>query len=542
MKLTFTIIVLLLLAVHAISQISGEQLEGTVSYKNTQNVYVKFNNTSQIVSGDTLFVLREGNLIPALIVQHTSSLSVVGTPIADIQLKVADKIIFRAKAIEEIQPKTVETQQDKLPAPAEVPAVPEPESESGHEVITEVPAWHESIRGRLSASFYSNVLNTTVNDVQRMRYTFSMQAGHLGDSRFSAETYVSFRHQLDDWNAEKVEMSKALRVYSLALKYDAGTRTSFTIGRKVNTHISNVGAIDGLQAEHTSGKLTYGGFAGTRPDHVNYGFNRDLLQFGAFVALRRESKHGLMQTSLAMVEQRNASMTDRRFTYFQHSSTFIKNISVFGSFEVDLYERPDSVARNAFNLTSMYFSLQYRPSRKWTFFGSYDARKNVIYYETYRNFIDELIEQETRQGLRFRINYRPMKYVTIGSSVGYRFQKDQGSNSMNMNHYITHSRVPWIKASVTASAILLENDYLHGFIYGARMSRDVIKQKVFGELEYRKVHYAYGDSGFELQQHIFGLNLSWRIRKKLSLAMDYEGIFEKEKSNNRVHVNIAQRF
>jgi hypothetical protein len=166
----------------------------------------------------------------------------------------------------------------------------------------------------------------------------------------------------------------------------------------------------------------------------------------------------------------------------------------------------------------------------------------VIYYETYKNFIDDLIEQETRQGLRFRINYRPVKYVTLGSSVGYRFQKDHGNNSMNMHHYLTHSRLPWIKASVTASAIMLENDYIKGLIYGVRMSRDLIKQKVFGELEYRRVDYQYGNSELALKQNIAGINLSWRVRKNLSLSVDYEGIFEKQKSNNRVHVNISQRF
>lgn len=537
MKFAFTIIALLILVARVASQTSGEMIEGTVSYRNAQSVYIKFNNTTAISKGDTLFVFREGKLMPALIVSNKSSVSVVGIPIFEVALTVADKVIFISKLKEAEKPKTIEAPQEPLPR-VEDPIVPIPEEEG----IPEKQLLQENIRGRLSASFYSNVLNSGTNDIQRLRYTFSMQAGHLHNSRFSAETYVSFRHQLDDWKATENDLSKALRVYSLAVKYDLSDRTIIALGRKVNTHISNVGAIDGLQAEHAIGKLTFGGFAGMRPDHQDYGLNTDLLQFGAFAAHRTESKHGLMQNSLAIVEQRNASMTDRRFTYFQHSSTLVKNISIFSSFEVDLYERPDSVAKSAFNLTSMYFSLQFRPSRKLTLFGSYDARKNVIYYETYRNFIDELIEQETRQGLRFRINYRPMKHVTIGSSVGYRFQKDQGSNSMNMNHYITHNRVPWINASVTASATILENDYLHGIVYGVRMSRDLIKQKVFGELEYRRVDYSYGEHGLDLKQHIAGVTLSWRVLKKLSLSVDYEGIFQKETSNNRVHVNVVQRF
>ncbi len=540
MKRYFIILAFLFAGSLAISQ-SVDTLTGVVSYRNAQNVYVKFNNTSGISVGDTLFVLRDDILSPALVVGHTSSLSVVGAPIGEIQLNVKDEVVFRSgsdkvpfvasdKPAEERQP----------PVVPEVPPVPVPEVEkiSSPDDLS----FHENIRGRLSASLYSNILNSTTSNLQRMRYTFSVQAKNINDSRFSAETYISYRHQLEDWRMETTPLSKALRVYSLALTYQAGDNTVLALGRKVNSHITNIGALDGLQAEHTSGGLTYGGFGGSRPDHTDYGLNPDLMQVGAFVALRTDAAHGTMQNSLALVEQRNRSMTDRRFAYLQHSSSLIKNIYVFSSFEVDLYERPDSVSRSTFKLTSTYVSLQYRPSRKWTLFGSYDARKNVIYYETYRNFIDNLLEQETRQGLRFRVSYRPVKYVTLGSSIGYRFQKDQGSNSMNTYHYITHSRVPWINASVTASAVQLKNDYLHGIVYGVRMSRDVFKQKVYGQLEFRRVDYIYGDSERSLKQNIVGADLSWRLQKTLSLSVNYEGVFEQQQSNNRIHVNIMKRF
>jgi hypothetical protein len=265
------------------------------------------------------------------------------------------------------------------------------------------------------------------------------------------------------------------------------------------------------------------------------------MQYGGFASFRTKTQSGLVQSSIALVEQRNNHVTDRRFAYLQHSSALTKTLSVFDSAEFDLYSMVDSVAENNIRFTSTYLSLQYRPSRKLTLYGSYDARNNVIYYETYKNFIDNLIEQETRQGLRFRATYRVVKYVTLGSSIGYRFQKEQGSNSMNMHYYVSHSRVPLIKASIMASAILLSNDYLHGAVYGVRISRDIIKQKVFGELEYRMVDYQYDRTETTLHQDIVGASISWRIRKKLSLSVDYEGVFG-EQPNNRIHLNLVQRF
>ena len=325
------------------------------------------------------------------------------------------------------------------------------------------------------------------------------------------------------------------------MRYDFDGGTSILLGRGVNRNVTNIGAIDGLQAEHTAGKFVFGGFAGSRPDYVDYGLNTQLMQYGGVVGFRTESTHGTTQSSLAIVEQRNNHTTDRRFAYVQHSGMLSKSISVFASAEFDLYMRVDSVPKDAIHLTSTYLSLQYRPSRKLTLYGSYDARKNVIYYETYQNFIDNLLEQEMRQGLRFRATYRAIKYVTLGSTIGYRFQKAQGSTSMNMQYYLTHSRIPWLKASGTASVIYLKNDYLKGAVYGIRLYRDIIKKKIFGELEYRMVDYRYGLSETTLHQDIFGANISWRIRKKLSLGLDYEGVFS-DRSSSRIHVNLVQRF
>jgi hypothetical protein len=513
---------------------TGERIEGTVSYKSSQNIYVKFNTTTGIESGDTLFVLSGETLVPALEVKHTSSTSVMGTLIGDADLQVSDVLIHQKASPSPTSPAPA----DDLPVPLEVPSVPVPEEMSGTQAE---PERQESIRGRLSVSMYHHMYDGAGPDVQRLRYVFSMRGKHLNGSRVSTETYISYRHQFEDWSPVDQDRTKALRVYSLALRYDFDGGTRVSLGRAVNTHITNIGAIDGLQAEHRFGKFAAGGFAGFRPDYSDYGLNTDLLQYGGFLGYRSQSKHGTSQSSLAIVEQRNSGAIDRRFTYLQHSGMLSRKFSVFASAEFDLYSRVDSIPENKIHFTSTYVSLQYRPSRKLTLHGSYDARKNIIYYETYQNFIDELLEQEMRQGLRFRATWRMMKYVSVGSSIGYRFQKDHGSNSMNMHYYLRHSRVPGLKASAMASVIFLDNDYLKGTIYGIRLSRDIIKQKLYGELEYRMVDYRYGLSETTLHQDIAGVNLTWRIRKRLSLALDYEGVFA-DRSNNRFHLNVVQRF
>ena len=173
---------------------------------------------------------------------------------------------------------------------------------------------------------------------------------------------------------------------------------------------------------------------------------------------------------------------------------------------------------------------------------SYSARNNIIYYETYKNFIDRILESETLQGWRVQLNYRPIKYLSIGVNGGYRFRKNDPKPSRNLYGYVTYSRVPGINAAVTLSATVLETSYLSGNIYSLGLSRDLIPGKLSGGFNYRMVDYKFLNAEMDLPQHIGDVNLHWRIYKKLSLSVNYEGTFESERTYNRVYVNLSQRF
>jgi hypothetical protein len=375
-----------------------------------------------------------------------------------------------------------------------------------------------------------------------MRYTLSLNADNISNSRFSLESYVIFRHKAHQQSEGKANLASALKVYNAALTYEPDDKTQIIIGRKFNNHASNIGAIDGLQVERQIHQFTFGAIIGTRPNLQDYSLDMHLMQYGGFVSHEIDSKSGSMQTSAAVIEQKSGHFTDRRFAYFQHNNSLLKNLNLFTSLEVDLYMLVDDVPANVLRPTSTYASLRYRASRKLSLSASFDARKNVIYYESYKNFIDQLIEQETRQGFRFRFNYRPIKYVTVGSSIGYRSQQGSPNVSKNVYSFLTFSRIPWFKMSATLSSTLLETSYLKGGVYGIRLSKDMMKGRLFSELDYRLVNYKYGLSESSLKQNIIGINLSGRLKGKLSLSVNYESTIEQEKMLHRVYANIIQRF
>ena len=238
----------------------------------------------------------------------------------------------------------------------------------------------------------------------------------------------------------------------------------------------------------------------------------------------------------------NKFKTDRRFTYFQHSNSITKRIDLFCSFEFDFYTLKNLQPKNTFELTSTYLSIRYKPWNKLSIYASYDARKNIYYYETFKNQIDSIIDKETRQGFRFQFNYRAAKFLIIGGSGGYRFQKSDPSPSLNGYNYITYSQLPLILSSITISTTLLKSSYLDGIVYGISLSRDIINGKVYGELQYRQVKYSYKNSNSTLKQDIIEMSLSWRIAKKLTMTANYEATHEADNNYSRIYVSLIHRF
>ncbi|OFY14234.1 MAG: hypothetical protein A2X11_10465 [Bacteroidetes bacterium GWE2_42_24] len=65
----YLLIALFSLVLLSVKAQTGEvPLEGAVSYVTGQSIYVRFPNTGQLSAGDTLYVQRNGKLIPALLV------------------------------------------------------------------------------------------------------------------------------------------------------------------------------------------------------------------------------------------------------------------------------------------------------------------------------------------------------------------------------------------------------------------------------------------------------------------------------------------
>lgn len=144
---------------------------------------------------------------------------------------------------------------------------------------------------------------------------------------------------------------------------------------------------------------------------------------------------------MGLLQQTNAGPVDRRYAYFQHSSTFWNDLNIFGSFELGLYGLVDGAPTTKARLTNFYLSSRYRFGKRVDLFASYDARRRIVYYETYRSDIEILLDDDdAMQGARLRLNVRPIKDISLSASYSKRFESDGGNRSDNINGYITFPR------------------------------------------------------------------------------------------------------
>jgi hypothetical protein len=495
-------------------------------------VYSKFENTQGIHIGDTLYTTLADQLKAAIVVKNISSISCVGTPING-YIPMLNAVVIAKKVI--LKPSIdVISQKTKTAI-----AVNDLEIEkSAKKDVKDDKSIKQRIDGKIAISSYSNA-SSEGQGYQRFRYNLSLNAEHIANSNFSADSYISFTHKLGEWNG----INDALRIYSLSTKYDISKTANVSIGRKINLNMANIGAVDGLQFENNGKNFSYGALIGYRPDTYTYGFNSKLLQYGAFIAHKSQSEKGSTQTSLGLFNQLNNLNTDRRFAYLQHSNSLLKNVDLFCSFEIDLYSIVNNKPTTSFDLTSTYISLRYKPFKKLSLSLNYDARKNVYYYETFKNVADSIFDKETRQGFRFQTTYRPFNKVIIGANAGYRLPTTTNNYSINGYGYLTHTNIPWINASATINFTALRTSYVNGTIYGGNLSRDLYKGKVYADLSYRYVNYQFTNSAEPLKQNIGELSFSWRIKKKLMLSADIEGTFDSNSNlSGRLFLNLTKRF
>jgi len=267
-----------------------------------------------------------------------------------------------------------------------------------------------------------------------------------------------------------------------------------------------------------------------------------MFEYGVYFARSDTFETSQMENSIAYFNQTNNFKTDRRYLYYQHTNNLLSNFNFFASSEVDLFKREKGTGKTSLTLTSIYLNLYYNPIRELSFSLSYDARRNVVYYETYKSFIDSLFENEIRQGYRLNILVRPVNKLTLSLNGGYRFQKNDLRPSKNFGANLYYSSIPLVDVSGNLTYTNLISSYTEGETVGMRLSKYINLFDMNISADFRMIKYKFRYSNEQLKQNILSGDISFRLPANIYLGLNYEGTFEKYNTYGRFYVDLTKRF
>lgn len=513
--------------------------EGKVSYTSSELVYVDFENTEGISVGDTLFNKIKNKYNPIIRVKYLSKSSISGENLTAKNIDVGTSIF----AFVSIKDSTSGSDyQNKLQTVVNTVVVSEPPSSPSTEFV-EKNVSPSKTDGRYSLQSYSNFSNDgTSLDYQRWRHSLRFTSQRIGESGFSFSTYTIFAYKADEWHLVSDNINKALKVYDFNIKYEFDETAKIMAGRFLNSKISNISTIDGAMVEKSFSSWTFGLVAGSRPDFKDFSFNPKLFEYGGYISKTDKFGTGVMENTISAFNQTNDFKTDRRFLYFQHTNSLIKNTFLFGSAEVDLFKIADSLAQNDFSLTGLFFSARYSPAREFSLNVSYDARRNVVYYETYKSLSQTILENELRQGFRARASFRPITNLFFSLQYGYRYRKGDIKASTNYGANLGYSKVPIIESSANINFNRIQSSYVDGYIYSANLTKSIYALSSDISLGFRKTIYNFINGANQLEENSILFDYSLNAFRPFSFNISYEGVFESTHTYGRILFDITTRF
>lgn len=506
-------------------------LEGKITFQSSENIYAEFQSTDGIAVSDTIFFVINNIFKPLMTVQHISSKSVSGRKIGDVDVANGDRVVAFIYPVNDIESKVVLTEVKKDTTLTDI--VP---------VIREIKyaKTDRYSRGRVSVQSYSTVSNIG-GDYARSRVVFSFFTNDIVGSRITFNNYITYNYSHQN-RAGDNSFAKNLKVYDLSLAYPINEKNKVEAGRFIASDLSNLGAVDGILFSADLSYFKGGVVIGSRPNFSDYGYNIKLPQAGLFISRKDTAGSSSINNSFALFQQMNGNMIDRRFFYIQHSNDLIPFTTFFFSSEVDLYKKEIGESKTDFTPVSLYFSARVRPSKILSVDLSYDARKNVIYYETYKSFIDTHFVNETRHGFRFGTSVRIDKNIFTGITYGYRYSKSDPQASKSYNGYFAYNSLPLINSDAVVNFMYLNNYLSSGSNIGIKFNRTLFNGDLTAGLEYRYVNWKFHRNDLQLNQNILGAEVYYKLMQSLYLSVNYETIFAGTDRIGRVFAELTTRF
>ena len=265
------------------------------------------------------------------------------------------------------------------------------------------------------------------------------------------------------------------RVYRAAVGWDRpGPGFRVAAGRQVSPELANVSMFDGVAASWDGERWGAGGFAGTQPDPVDWGFSSEIAEAGGWYGIRSrvgaERRWGL---NVGAVASRADGDVNREFVFLQGRYTGARLHGYFVQ-EVDVNRdwKSDEAGESTIEPTSTFLSLRFKASEAIDLNAGFDNRRNVRLYrdrvtpvtafdDSFRRGAWAGLSARAGRHLRFAVSGRQSSGGTAGDAVSY-----SGS--------VAVVRLTRLGIAVSGRATRWESDRLEGWLYLGSVSIDPV--------------------------------------------------------------------
>ncbi len=501
----------------SLAQQKAKPQSGKVSYTTSSRVYIRFEDTSSILAGDTLFINKDSTQVPAIVVEQKSSLSCVGKPIARISLSKGDLVQFQGRIIT---------------------------MEKSNEIVSKpLKKENEKIRGSVSIATYTSA-SSAEDFSSRNMARVKFRADQIEESNFSFDSYLIYRQNLEASETGLYQGPGLFNIYKFAIRHEKANSHRISLGREVNRRVASLGMVDGINLEKTIGGVHMGGIAGFRPNHQNNKFDSNLFQYGAYLGTSYSGKKSGFETTIGVLEQKNSGAIDRRYVYAQGLANLGHGVNFFSSAELDLYNLNSEGNQSGSRLTNLHVSANLRLQKRVRLSLSYDTRRNIIFYETFQTHLEQLIaDDQMRQGIRARVNLKVMKGVNVGFAYGKRYQNNLQNASDNYNAFATIRNAPIIGGTLSGNLNFNQSSYLNSLATTFRHNRYYFRNKINISTYLRSVLYSYNpERDTTIIQQFMGASANYRFGQNMTIRGLVELSLRKAEYKSRINIQLTKRF
>ncbi len=369
-----------------------------ITYVTGTSIYLDAGRQEGINEGDTIEVMRDGQMIATLRVaylsEHSSSCTIVG--------------VSEPPAVGDVArytPRAPLTGAAGATAPGEVAG---PGSGAGAApTATRSRFSGPGLHGRAGVR-YLVVRDTgnADNGYTQPSLDLRLDGEGLGGSDFDLNVDVRARQTYRNWPGS--EDQRLDRVYRLSTTYRfPDRRQRLTVGRQFAPNLEAVNIFDGALYDIDGGRWGAGFFAGTQPDPTDFGVDGTVTEYGGYYLVHSRAPEAKQwAVTLGLIDSYAEGDVNREWFYLQGRYRGPR-LNGFVTSEID-YNRSWKVSEageSTVSPTSTFATLHFRASEHVSLRAGYDNRRSVRLYQdrvTPATTFDDAYRQGGWAGASFR--------------------------------------------------------------------------------------------------------------------------------------------